>query len=302
MPQLWRKVAIVGVGLIGGSVGLSLLKRKLAGEVVGVGRRSSSLVAARRTGAVTATTTQLAKGVEGADLVVVCTPVENIVEQVRAVAQAFTRKTATAGTKSSKNSDVLVTDAGSTKFEIVRQLDALQRDSAWPGRVQFLGSHPIAGNEKRGAQHGSADLFVGRTVVITPTETSAPAEARKLKQFWTALGARVVSMTPEAHDLAMARISHMPHLVASAIAGATPDRYVSLSGTGWQDTTRIAAGDPTLWRQILLANRENVLQAIDGFNQRLNDFRNALATSDVATLERLLAEAKKIRDAVNGTD
>ncbi len=285
----WNKVAIVGVGLIGGSIGMAVLKRRLAKEVVGIGRRPSSLGAAKRVNAVTTTTTNLAKGVRDAELVVVCTPVEDIVEHVRAVGRIF-----------NPSHKVLITDVGSTKAEIAHQLEKSQQTSGWPPDLQFIGSHPIAGNEKRGPQHGSADLLVGRTVVITPSQQSPRAEVARLKKFWTSLGAEVVVMTPEEHDTAMAAVSHLPHLLASAIAGASPDRYVSLSGSGWQDTTRIAAGDPALWRQILLANRKNVLDALQRFENQLAAFRKALDSGDAKSLERLLLEAKRVRDANGG--
>ena len=290
MPKpSFNKAAIVGVGLIGGSIGMAILKRRLAKEVVGVGRRTTSLAAAKRFKAVTSATTNLEKGVADAELVFVCTPVGGIVDQVKAV-----------GRIGNPSHRVLITDVGSTKAKIVRQLDEAGREATWPTNVRFIGSHPIAGNEKRGPQHGSADLFVDRTVVITPTEHSLRDDVRRLKQFWSSLGARVIVMTPEEHDTAMAAVSHLPHLLASAIAGATPGQYVSLSGSGWHDTTRIAAGDASLWRQILLANRKNVLDALQGFDKRLAAFRKALEAGDEATLERLLSEAKKIRDAVGG--
>lgn len=308
--QAWNQVAIVGVGLIGGSIGMALLKRKLAKEVVGVGRHTANLKTAKRVGAVSSTTTDLAKGVANAEVIIVCTPVESIVEQVRAIgkilnlsrteSQIPTKGKARRSTERIENpsGDVLITDAGSTKADIVRQLEAAEREPSWPKGVRFIGSHPVAGNEKRGAHHSSADLFEGRTVVITATENSPAGDVRRLKQFWSAIGAKVVAMTAEEHDAVMAGISHLPHLLASAIAAATPDRYVSLSGSGWQDTTRIAAGDPALWRQILLANRANVIASLKTFDQRLAAFRSALEAGDANALERLLAEAKQIRDAV----
>jgi prephenate dehydrogenase len=289
MPNsLFQKVAIIGPGLVGGSIGMAILKRHLADEVIGIGRNAQSLAAAKKVGAVTSTTTDLAAGVAGSDLIVVCTPVDSIAEQVLAVASNV----------SSAAKPVLITDAGSTKAKIVSELDQHQHESIWPANVRFIGSHPIAGNEKRGAEHGSPDLFVGRTVIVTPTELSAADDLEQIKQFWLALEANVVSLSPEEHDIAMAAVSHVPHLLASAIAGQTPERYVSLSGAGWQDTTRIAAGDATLWRQILLANRTNVLAHLDRFEQQLAEFRAALETGEAERLEQLLTEAKRIRDTL----
>lgn len=272
----WNKIAIVGVGLIGGSIGLAARKRKLAGEVIGIGRDAARLDEAVRLGAITAATTQLEQGPKGADLVIVCTPVESIVEHVRQVAAVADRGT-------------LITDAGSTKAEIVRELD---------GVSPFIGSHPLAGNEKGGVQHASADLFEGRTVIVTPTQKSSASQLQNLKNFWQSLGAKVVEMSAENHDRVVAVTSHLPHLLASAIASATPAEYVTLTAGGWQDTTRIAAGDPALWRQIMLANRDNLLAALGQFDRQLAALRQAIEAGDEANLERLLTEAKRIRDAV----
>jgi prephenate dehydrogenase len=289
MPAFpYQKVTIIGPGLIGGSLGMAILSRRLAKEVVGVGRNPKSLAVAESAGAVTSTSTDLATGVAEADLIVICTPVDSIVDQVLAVVSHI----------ANSSKPVLITDAGSTKAEIVSRLDQHQAISTWPANVRFIGSHPIAGNEKRGAEHGSPDLFEGRVAVVTPTEATAANDLEQIKQFWLALGATVVSLSAVEHDIAMASVSHLPHLLASAIASQTPERYVSLSGTGWQDTTRIAAGDAALWRQILLANRTNVLASLDRFEQQLAEFRAALEAGEPKRLEQLLTEAKRIRDTL----
>jgi prephenate dehydrogenase len=194
----------------------------------------------------------------------------------------------------------LITDAGSTKESIVRELDAAARDGGWPAGVRFVGSHPLAGNEKKGPQHSRADLFVDRTVVVTPGAATSAEVCRQVGDFWRALGARVVEMSSEEHDRALAMTSHLPHLVASAIAGVTPERYVTLTAGGWQDTTRIAAGNPQLWRQILLANPENVLAALKSLTDSLADWKSAIESADIAAVERLLAEGKRIRDSLHG--
>jgi prephenate dehydrogenase len=272
-----HSVAIVGVGLIGGSIGLALRARQLADKVTGAGSRPATLETAKKLGAITHVAADLQTAVADAELVVVCAPVGHIVEQVQKLAPHCRPGT-------------LVTDAGSTKAEIVR---ALARAA-----VPFIGSHPLAGNEKKGPQHATADLFAGRTVIITPTAEARREDRARLAEFWTALGAKVVEMPADEHDRALAATSHLPHVLAAAIAGATPERYVTLTAGGWQDTTRIAAGDPALWRQIILANRANVLAALDNLSNRLADWRRAIEAADSAQLEKLLAEAKRIRDAV----
>jgi prephenate dehydrogenase len=279
-------VAIVGVGLIGGSIGLALRDRGLADAVVGIGRRQSSLRKARRCGAVTQTTTDIPRGVRRAQLVVVCTPVGAVAQRIRAVAAA-----AAPGT--------LITDAASTKEQIVADAEAYLRGAeSIPRDVRFVGSHPLAGDHRAGPEHASADLFEGRTVVVTPTGRSRAVDVRQLDQFWSALGAQVVTMRPRQHDQALAATSHLPHLVAAAVAAATPAQDLPLTATGWLDTTRVAAGSPSLWQEILMGNRKHVLRSLTRLEKTLAAFRKALEHDQQRTLERLLAKGKSHRDAV----
>jgi len=285
--KTWNSIAIVGVGLIGGAIGQAVLKRKLAKKVVGIGRSSASLEKAIATGAATSTTTDLSLGVADADLVIVCTPVDQIVD-----ISCQSAKACRPGT--------IITDAGSTKANLVRKLDEMAKSSngSWPAEVRFVGSHPIAGNEKRGPQPATGDLFVDRVVVVTPTAATRREDCDALRQFWSAIGARVIEMSPDEHDQRLAVTSHLPHLVSSAIAAATPEEYVTLTAGGWLDTTRVAAGDPELWRQIMLSNREHLLAALDRFETTLGALGEALRKGDAEQLQKLLAEAKHVRDAV----
>lgn len=273
-------VAVVGVGLIGGSIGLALLKRGLADRVVGIGRRQTSLRVARKVGAVTSTTIDLEKGVVDADLVIVCTPVGKVVDHVRCAA-AHCRP----GT--------LITDAGSTKQAIVAALD-----EGLPGGCRFLGGHPLAGGEKAGANHASADLYEGRVAILTPTKNTRAEDYDALEGFWQSLGSVVIRMSPEDHDKALAVTSHLPHVAAAALATTVPERLFRISGSGLADTTRIAAGEPELWMDILQQNRENVLAAIDQYGAKLAALRDALRDGKTEELERLLTLAKKNRDAL----
>jgi prephenate dehydrogenase len=280
----WDTVAIIGVGLIGGSIGLALRKRKLAKHVVGVGRRKSSLAKALACGCVTNTTTSVSRGVANAELIVVCTPVEQIAEHVSAAAAHCSDGT-------------IVTDAGSAKAELVAQIDSALVHGR-QGRPFFVGSHPIAGSEKTGPEAARADLFEDRVVVVTPTDRTDAGAVAAIEAFWRSLSATVVRMSPEEHDAALAATSHLPHLVASALAAATADELLPLTGSGWQDTTRVAAGDAELWRQIFLANQAHTLKALEDFETVLSRFRNALIHADGALLASLLAEGKRRRDAV----
>jgi prephenate dehydrogenase len=276
-------VAIVGVGLIGGSIGLALRRKKLAGEVVGIGRRRKSLAAAQRFGCISRSTTSVARGVKGASLVVVCTPVEQIPQFVAEAARHAP--------------GALLTDVGSTKSALVAQTEQLLGEQS-PGPLPFVGSHPIAGSEKSGADGARADLYVGRTVVVTPTPASDGAVAKEIERFWQSLGAETVRMSPADHDAALARTSHLPHVVASALAAATPADLLPLAATGWSDTTRIAAGNEELWRQILLANRGPTLNALAEFETVIDRLKRALETGDGRLLAEILAEGKRRRDAL----
>lgn len=277
---MWDTVAIIGVGLIGGSIGMALRHRGLARHVVGIGRRESTLQVALERGAITSASTDLARGVAAAEVVVICTPVEFIVGHALESSRACRPET-------------LITDAGSTKGSICRTLA-----EQWEGRGVFVGSHPMAGSEKTGPAFAQADLFEGRVTVLTPTEQT-PAEAvTRAEQFWTALGSRLFHTTPEAHDEAVAAISHLPHLVAAALAAASPAEHLPLAATGWLTTTRVAAGDPELWRQILMENRGHVLQSLANFEKVLTQFREALAEGKHLELIRLLEAGKTRRDAM----
>lgn len=275
----WNNVAIVGVGLIGGSVGLALRERGLADQITGIGRRAESLRIAKRMGAVTRTTTDLRSGAAKADMVVVCTPVAHIAGHVREAAASC--------------NGAMITDAGSTKADIVTRLDA-----ELPATARFVGSHPLAGSEQSGAAHARADLFVDRVVVVTPTRRTPRDDLLVVAQFWKSLGAEVVEMTPAAHDRALAATSHVPHLVAFGLAASVPAADFPLAATGLRDTTRIAGSDPELWAQILLSNQREVLKALDRFERSTTALREALAQADEKRLIKLLAQAKRKRDAL----
>ncbi len=271
----------MGVGLIGGSIGKDLLERGLAREVIGIGRRASTLRTAKQVGAVTATTLSLERGVAKADMIIVCTPVAQIAADVCRVAAACP-------------AHALITDAGSTKAALVAELE-----TTLPPETRFVGSHPLAGSEKSGPAAAKSRLFVHRTVVVTPSKATRPDDQQAVEGFWKSLGAEVLTMTPEDHDRVLAASSHLPHLAASALAACTnPEEVAHLVAGGWLDTTRIAAGDPGLWKQILSINRAHVLTALGRYEKVLSSLRKALERGDETGLEQILLEAKRTRDAL----
>jgi len=276
----WNTVAILGVGLMGGSLGLALRQRGLAERVIGLGRREAPLRDAEQLGAIDSGTTNLAQGLAQAELLVVCTPVARLACDILGAADHCR-----AGT--------LITDVGSTKTTVVKGVGTqLGRD------IRYLGSHPIAGSEKQGVLSARADLFQNRTVIVTPTPASLTADLARLRALWTGVGAMVEEMSPEIHDQTLAATSHLPHLLAAALSGSTPPEFLPFAGTGYQDTTRIAAGGPDLWREIMLDNRDCLLAALARLDAKLSEFRVALQDRDEATLTHLLTQAKRNRDAL----
>lgn len=281
MHVQWPAVTIVGVGLIGGSVGMALRSRGLAERVIGVGRSAAGMAEARRAGAVDETTDDLAAGVAAADLVVVATGVGAIPGLLDAIDAAVRPGT-------------LLTDAGSTKASIVAAWERRRKSR----RGRFVGSHPLAGSHRRGPASADPELFTGRVVVVTPAAATPPRDVDDVGGLWSALGATVYVMNPREHDRLLAQTSHAPHVLAAAIAAATPAAALPFTAGGWRDTTRIASGDPDLWAEILLDNAGPVTTALERVGKEAARIRAAIAAGDRGRLVRLLSRAKDVRDAL----
>jgi prephenate dehydrogenase len=280
----FQKITIVGVGLLGGSIGLAARRHRLACEVAGYVRRKSSLKDCERAGAVDYATTDLFAAVSNADLVILCTPLA----QMRALAEQLLP---------ALKRGALVTDVGSVKAGVVRELESIIARAG----AHFVGSHPMAGGEKMGVLVARADLFANAVNIITPTKRSNAGAVRKLDQFWKSLGARVLKMDAAQHDLLVSRSSHLPHLVAATLANlvlnpAGSKTQAALCATGFRDTTRIASGSPEMWRDIALANRKNLLQSVGVFVAELKKFQGALKRGDARAVETFYATAKQRRD------
>jgi len=279
-----RRLTLIGLGLLGGSVAKAARAEGLAREIVAVGRRPASLEPALRDGVVDHITTDIAEGVAGTDLCILATPVATLTSLLRMVWRAAP-------------DPAVVTDVGSTKAAIVRTAEALGRDRP----LAFIGSHPMAGSEKSGYAVARPDLFKGALVILTPTDQSVPAALERVHDFWQSLGARVRMLDPVTHDRAVASISHLPHLVADALVDAVlrmDPSFLDIAATGFKDTTRIAASNPQVWREIFQENRDALGEALGAFRRALDDLETLLAAGDASAIEGDLERIKRARERV----
>jgi prephenate dehydrogenase len=278
------RLAIIGIGLLGGSVAKAARTRMLAREIVGIGRDRARLAPALADGTLDRVSTELRDGVAGADLVVLAAPVltnEALLERVWAVA----------------DEDVVVTDVGSTKAGLARVARRLGERRP----LAFVGSHPMAGSERSGYAVARADLFEGATVIVTPTDATEPRAVKIVTAFWDATGARVATLDPETHDRVVAAISHLPHLVADALVDAVlrfEPAALAFAARGFKDTTRIAASEPTMWQEIFLGNRDALLASVAAFRAALDALEALVRAGDATRLEAELHRVKRAREEV----
>ena len=282
--MLFRKITIIGVGLLGGSIGLAVRRRKLARQTAGFVRRRVSLKDCERAGAVDFATTDLLAAVWDADLIILCTPLAQMRPVVERMLPALKR-------------GAMVTDVGSVKASVVRELETLIARSG----AHFVGSHPMAGAEKTGVSAARADLFVNTVCVMTPTKKTNQAALKKVEQFWRAIGSRVLRLTPEIHDSLVSRSSHLPHIIAATLAShvlnpAHPKPQAALCANGFRDTTRIASGSPEMWRDIALANRRNLAKSLDAFIADLRKFQRLVKKGNAKAIANFFETAKQRRD------
>jgi len=274
------RVAVVGVGLIGGSFALALKRAGLCDHVAGIGRGSANLQVAKERGIIDS----VARDVAGAGLVLVATPVAQFPAVFRDVARAL-------------EPGAIVCDAGSTKRDVIAAARA-----AFGARIgQFVPAHPIAGAEKSGAAAASAELFRERRVVLAPLAENAPGSVQAVEAAWLACGARVTRMSAEEHDAVFAAVSHLPHLLAYALVHEFAGRpnsaqLFSFAAGGFRDFTRIASSHPEMWRDICVANREPLLAELERYAEKLRALRPLLERGDGEALERLFAEARAARE------
>lgn len=280
----FQKITIVGVGLLGGSLGLAIKRRHLAKQVCGYVRRPASIRDCERVGAMDFATTDLLAAVWGADLVILCTPLAQMRSLAEHMLPALKR-------------GAIVTDVGSVKASVVKEVESLVAKAG----AHFVGSHPMAGAEKTGVRASQADLFECAMCVLTPTRRTNKAALLKVEQFWKSVGGRLLRVSPEAHDLLVSRSSHLPHVVAATLASLVldpkqPKQQAALCANGFRDTTRIASGSPEMWRDIALTNRQNLAQALDAFMAELRKFQRALTKADESAVAKYFEIARQRRD------
>jgi len=279
----FNSVAIVGVGLIGGSFALSARQKGIFNHIVGIGRTTENLRKARDLNVVDEFTLNLDEGVKNAELVVIATPVSDIIPIIKKVLPALKK-------------GAIITDVGSVKNEIMIETDKL----SLPG-VFFVGSHPIAGTENSGVEAAFSDLFLGKKCILTPSEKTDPSALEKIKNLWMSVGSEVFFMDSEQHDQILGAVSHLPHMIAFALVNYLheinneKESVFKFSGGGLKDFTRIAASHPIMWKDIALMNKENLVNLMEGFQKTLEELKELINRGDGDELVRKFEESRRIR-------
>jgi cyclohexadieny/prephenate dehydrogenase len=283
----FRRIALIGFGLIGGSIARAAREQGLAGEIVATAHTARTRARVNELGIVERVAETNAEAVQDADLVILCTPVG----ACGAVAQEIAGHL---------KKGAIVSDVGSVKGAVVRDMAP-----HLPANVHFIPAHPVAGTEHSGPDSGFAELFIDRWCILTPPEGTETSAVEKLRAFWAALGARVEIMTPDHHDLVLAITSHLPHLIAYTIVGTadelaqvTSSEVIKFSAGGFRDFTRIAASDPTMWRDVFLANKDAVLEMLGTFNEDLSKLTRAIRRGDGEALFEHFTRTRAIRRGI----
>ena len=280
---MFEQLGLIGCGLMGGSFALALKRAGLVKRVVGYSKSPSTTERARSKGVIDVEAPSALLAVSGADIVLIAVPVAATEATFKAIKHLVTPQ-------------MLIMDVGSTKREVIDAGRRALRDQIG----SFVPAHPIAGKEVAGVEHADADLYMGKQVILTPIERTLTVQLQKAVDVWTGLGCRVLQMSPEAHDAAFAAVSHLPHLIAfalmNAIGGqANGKEFLSLAGPGFRDFTRIAAGDPHVWRDIMISNREELLAQTKIFKRNLETLELMISSSNSDALETLINQASLAR-------
>jgi len=276
----FQRISILGVGLLGGSIGLAAKSSLNGCLITGYGHRPTTLRLALEVGAIDRACSDLAQAVQDADLVILGTPVGIFGDLLR-------------GIRGCLPAGAVITDVGSTKRSVVNMAQRLL-----PRSVAFVGSHPMAGSEKRGVEFARTDLFHNALCITTPTRRTDPAALKKVEEFWRTIGMRIVRLSPAEHDRVLADVSHLPHALAAALVAMQSEQALGLAGKGFLDTTRIAGGDGALWRDILLDNRANLRSSLRRLRRQIDRLEEMLRRGDGAAIARWLDGAAARRQAL----
>ena len=272
-----ERIAIVGTGLVGASIGLGLRQAGFSGQIIGIGRRLQTVEHARDRGCIDTATTDLS-AVTDTDLAILATPLGQFPQLLRQLSRL--------------EPTFIITDVGSTKQQVCADASDLL-----PQPSLFVGAHPMAGGEQHGPEHAHAHLFTGKPCVITPHPESSPDAIALVESLWSVLGMRLIRTTPKEHDRQVAQVSHLPHALAVLmITMASDEGSLDLASTGFRDTTRIASGDAKVWHDIFTTNHQSMITVIDQFTSQLQNLRTVLATGEDSALRDLLEKGKRKRD------
>ena len=280
---MFEQLGLIGCGLMGGSFALALKRAGLVKRVVGYSKSPSTTERARQMGVIDVEAPSALLAVSGADIVLLAVPVSATEATFKAIRHLVGPNT-------------LIMDVGSTKRDVVDAARRVLRDNVG----SFVPCHPITGKEVSGVEHADVDLYAGKQVILTPIERTFTVQLQKAVDVWTALGCNVIKMSPQAHDAAYAAVSHLPHLIAFALINGITGQdhgkdYMSLAGPGFRDFTRIAASDPKMWRDILIANREELLAQSKIFQETLQSLEQLISTGSGDVLEVLIERASETR-------
>jgi len=273
--RTFKKVTIIGTGLIGGSIALGIKRKGLAAQVVGISRSRKTASLARKMRAVDLSSRSLTAA-KGSELVIFAAPPAVILKLAPRLSKIIGR-------------DCIVTDAASTKEEIVNKLGGIFKN--------FVGAHPLAGSEKKGINNATAGMFEDALCILTPVPKTNPAAFSKVKKLWVSLGSRLAFLSPSLHDKILSFVSHLPHIVSFSLMESIPSQYLKFAASGLKDATRLAASDPQLWQEIILSNKDNALSAIAILEKSLSKVKSALKKKDAVALARIFKSASCKREA-----
>ena len=277
---MFKKISIIGVGLIGGSIGMAARKKRLASEIIGIGRRASSIKKAINKKAIDKGTLDIKKGLKDADLIIIATPVDKVMPKIKEVIKHVKQ-------------GAIIIDVNSAKERVVEFADKIM-----PKGIFFVGTHPIAGSEESGILPARGSLFEDTICAITPTKRTNKIALNKVMKIWKSLGAHIVLLSPKEHDKAIANISHLPHILSYSLCNTASSKDLSVAGSGFKDTTRIAKSNPAMWADIFIQNKKAILTSIEHFQKELLSLKADIRKGKRKELKGKLDAAKRKRDNI----